>query len=141
MNQICHLQRTIYFRDGDPAQIMFFGHLFGFAHDAFEQFLLQAGLTWQAWFRSTEHIVPIRHTEADYKAPFFPGETYDIQVTVAHMGESSFKMKYVFGKGSQTHATVTMVHTFLDARTKQKISIPDFVRNCLSPYLEKGASK
>ncbi|WP_347356140.1 acyl-CoA thioesterase [Bdellovibrio sp.] len=136
MNKVFHTKKTITFREADPAGIMFFGNIFGLAHDAFEQFIIEAGYTWNEWFGSRELIIPLRHTEANYLAPFVPGETYDIQVCVASFGETSFKMKYVFSRNDKTNAVVTMVHAVLDGKTKQKTALPTLMKSRLEPYLE-----
>lgn len=140
MNQVFKTKKTLTFREADPARIMFFGNIFGFAHDAFEQFILEAGYTWKEYFQDPNFAIPLRHTEANYLAPFFPGETYDIAVTVASFGETSFKMKYVFGQNGKTHAVVTMVHSVLDMKTKQKAAIPATMKTRLEKYLEAAGA-
>ncbi len=140
MNQVFKTKKTLTFREADPAKIMFFGNVFGFAHDAFEQFIVDAGYTWKEYFHDPNYAIPLRHTESDFLAPFFPGETYDIAVTVASFGETSFKMKYVFTQGAKTHAIVTMVHAVLDMKTKQKTAIPGTMKSRLEKYLETPAS-
>ncbi len=115
---------------------MYFGNLFSFAHDAFEEFIVAAGYTYKEWFGTTEHLIPIRHAEADFLSPFFAGETYDVAVTVAQIRETSFQMKYVFSKNGKTHAEVRMVHAVLSLQTKQKTKIPPIMQQRLSPYLE-----
>lgn len=124
----------LHFREADPAGIMFFGNVFSLAHDCFEDFIQAAGFTWQEWFKTTEYIVPIRHTESNYLKPFIPGDQYQITASVDRLGDSSFTMKYVFAQGTQIHAEVKMTHTFLDARSKNKISVPTTVRDRLKVY-------
>src|ERR1700692_3840663 len=105
---------TITFRQADPAQIMYFANVFSLAHDTFEQFIVAAGYTWEEWFSTNTHMIPIRHAEADYKAPFRPGSTYDVTAEVAALSTTSFKMKYSFSKDGKLHATVFMVHAVLN---------------------------
>jgi len=136
MNRVFRTTKTFTFREADPAGIMFFGNIFGVAHDAFEQFILDAGFTWQEWFLTKDYLIPIRHTEADYKAPFRPGQTYEVLVSVASFGETSFKMRYVFESQGHKHATVQMVHSVLDKKTQQKLTIPADIKSRLQPYLE-----
>jgi len=124
------------FREADPAGIGYFAHVFSFAHDAFEDFIVAAGFHWKEWFLTKEYIVPIRHTECSFLKPFLPGENYQISVSVAKLGDSSFQMKYLFLQGPHQHATVLMTHVFLDAKSKGKMSIPEIVRNRLKVYLD-----
>jgi acyl-CoA thioester hydrolase/1,4-dihydroxy-2-naphthoyl-CoA hydrolase len=129
-------QTRLKFRQADPAQMMYFANVFSLAHDAFEEFIVAAGYKWEDWFSDSLHMIPIRHAEADYKSPFIPGQLYEIAVTVASLGTTSFKMKYVFTQNNRLHATVTMVHSVLDPKTRQKIPLPTVMSERLKPYLE-----
>lgn len=124
----------IKFRDGDPAQIMYFGNVFSLAHDTFEEFIVEAGYKWEEWFRTKEYMIPIRHTEADFLAPFLPGQSYEVRATVANLGNSSFTMAYEFVSSTTIHARVKMVHTCLDQKTKQKIDLPLQMRTRLEVF-------
>lgn len=134
MGQKYKTQIQIRFRDGDPVQIMYFGNLPSLAHDVFEGFIVEAGFTWKEWFKSQTELIPIRHLEVDYLAPFFPGESYDVEVQVESLGQTSFKMHYHFLKNSQTCAHVRMVHAILDPQTKQKKNLPEIMRTRLEKF-------
>jgi len=45
-------------------------------------------------------------------------------------------MKYVFTQENKTHAVVTMVHSVLDLKTKQKAAIPEVFKQRFGQYLE-----
>ncbi|MEN0058787.1 MAG: hypothetical protein AAGB31_08125 [Bdellovibrio sp.] len=66
MNQIFRTKKTLTFKEADPAGIMFFGNIFGFAHDAFEEFIVAAGYSHREWFKQKDFLIPIRHTASDY---------------------------------------------------------------------------
>lgn len=136
MNKVFRTKKTVTFKEADPAGIMFFGNIFGFAHDSFEEFIVAAGYTWDEWFGTEDLMIPIRHTEANFFAPFEPGKTFDVSIVVASFGETSFKMKYTFSREDKTHSVVTMVHSVLDAKSKQKRSLPSLMKSRLEPYLE-----
>jgi len=129
-------QTRLKFRDADPAQIMYFANLFSLAHDTFEDFIVAAGYRYEEWFSKENHLIPIRHAEADYKAPLIPGQTYDVIAQVASLSTSSFKMKYTFEQKGRLHATVFMVHSVLDPKTKEKMPLPEVMKQRLTPYLE-----
>lgn len=134
---------TIKFRDCDPAGISYFAHVFSWAHDTFEEFLPKAGIPWQDWFQRKDLMVPIKHTECNFKKPFRPGESYQVQTTVKNLGESSFTMRYVFksSDGKSEHAEVLMTHVFLIAGKFEKTQIPTDIRHRLSVFLEKDSTK
>ncbi len=125
----------MHFREADPAGILFFGNIFGLAHDCFEDFIQAAGFTWKEWFQTKDYLIPIRHTESNFLKPFLPGDSYQIHASVLKIGNSSFQMNYEFKSQDTTHAVVTMTHTFLDARSREKISVPSSVRDRLGVYL------
>lgn len=128
----------IKFREADPAGIMFFGNALALAHDCFEEFIEAAGIPWKEWFTIKDHLIPIRHTETNYLAPMPAGEIFVIEACVAHIGETSFKMKYQFKKGEKVHAEVLMVHAFMLISTKEKASVPERVRSAFKPFIEAG---
>lgn len=134
-------QIRIKFREADPAQIMYFANIFSLAHDVFEEFIVAAGYQYREWFSGDHHLIPIRHVEADYKASFHPGETYDVTAVVESLGTTSFKMRYRFEKNSKLHATVHMVHSVLNPQTKDKMPLPEVMKQRLSPYLEPSHGK
>lgn len=112
------------FRHGDAAGIMYFAHIFSFAHDVFEEFIVNCGFTWSEWFASKQYLVPIRHTACDYLSPFKAGQTYHVQASVQKISESSFTMLYEFSLDSKPCARVSMTHVYVDPQTGQKIPIP-----------------
>ncbi len=139
MAAIFQKEVPIRFSQSDQAGIMFFGNIFGLAHDCFEDFLTEAGLAWKEYFRNPEFIVPIRHTECNFLRPFFPGSSYLVQVSVRKMSETTFQMQYVFLDPKTPEspcAELRMVHTFLEAKTKKKTKIPEKIRVQFSKYLE-----
>ncbi|MGZ3773794.1 MAG: acyl-CoA thioesterase [Pseudobdellovibrionaceae bacterium] len=144
MNQIFHTKKTLTFRDADPIGIMFFGNIYGIAHDAFEDFIIAAGYKYEEWFKQKKYLMPIRHSEADFLGPLMPGQTYDISVSVAHLGQTSFKIKYVFSQKNQRqeetiHAVVSTVHAVVDAENMQKSPLPELMRSRLQVFLEPTA--
>lgn len=126
------------FRETDAVGIMYFANIFSIAHDTFEEFLLHMGYTWKEWFAQKDFIMPIRHTEADYRAPFFPGQDYLIRCQVDRMGETSFTMIYEFYNADKTqlHAIARMTHAFADAKTKKKTAIPELFIQRTKPFLK-----
>lgn len=138
MNQVFKTTHTMTFREADPAQIMFFGNIFGWAHDAFEVFIADIGVGWKEYFHRRDIIIPIRHTEAEYFAPFFPGQTYDVEVWIDRVGDSSYTSAYRFSQKGQVHAQVKLVHACADPKTKKKTALPEDLKAALLPYLSSS---
>jgi acyl-CoA thioesterase FadM len=126
---------VIRFRESDPAGIMWFGHILEYCHDTFEDFIVNCGISWQDWFSQSPYLVPIRHVAVDFLSPFLAGQKYQVIAGVKSFSKSSFTMQYEFKGLNTTHAQVTMVHTFLDQKTKQKISIPQEIQSKLEKFV------
>lgn len=134
MSQVFKTTHKVTFREADPAQIMFFGNIYGWAHDAFEEFVVGIGFGWKAYFHRRDVHIPIRHSSADYKAPFFPGEVYDVEVTIGTMSAHSYSSHYRFLKAGKLHAEVKLVHAFIDPATKEKAKMPADLIAAFQPY-------
>ncbi|MCX7977591.1 MAG: thioesterase family protein [Bdellovibrionaceae bacterium] len=135
MSQVFRTTTRIRFRQGDPARISYFANVFDIAHDTFEEFIVAAGYSWPEWFSHNPYIIPIRHAEADYLAPLYPGEVYDIEATVQSIGNTSFVMQYKITSQAKIHAVVKMVHSVLKSPTMEKTEIPALMRERLSRWL------
>ncbi len=133
--KIFQRQYKIRFGDTDAAGVMYFARIFPIAHDMFEEFIVEAGLPWEKWFKTNDYFVPIRHAECNYQSPFFPGETYQVQVQVEFISQSTFGMIYTFTQGSKTHGIVRMAHTFVNPTTRRKTALPKKIQDVLTPYL------
>jgi acyl-CoA thioester hydrolase/1,4-dihydroxy-2-naphthoyl-CoA hydrolase len=132
-------QLRIKFRDADPVKIMYFANIFDHAHDIFEEFIINAGFTWQDWFARTDFGTPFRHVESEFLAPMLPGQIYEVSVMIPKLGESSFQTEYTFYQKSQVHAKVRMTHVFVDFKTQTKVSIPDSIRQKLHKYFKPAS--
>ncbi len=126
-------QITIPFQDIDAAGIVFFAHMFRYAHEAYEHFMSEIGHALASVISEGKYLLPLVHTEADYKQPLRHNETITIELGVKKVGGSSFTLQYRFvDDAGEIRAEVETIHVTLDAATKKKISIPDELRTALS---------
>lgn len=108
----------------DAAGILFFGHVFTLAHQAFEQFVIHhLECPWAFWFQNPDWIIPIKHAEAEYFHPLQAGQECYIDLIVTNTSTSSFSLTSSFHQ-MQLCCTVKTVHVFCDRLTKQKMAIP-----------------
>lgn len=128
---------TLRFREADPAGVIFFGNIMGLAHDVFEDFIKFNNIPWEEWFKNSNLICPIRHTEVDYQAPMNPGCDYQITAKIVKISQSSFTMHYEFRNDqNKLCVRVQMVHVFVNLKNMQKMDFPKkyleiFNRYCL----------
>jgi 1,4-dihydroxy-2-naphthoyl-CoA hydrolase len=117
--------------DIDAAGVMFFGHLFRHAHDAYESFM--AGLGWPlADLIQTGVRLPLVHAEADYRQPLRHGEEIRVELACEDLGLSSFTIGYRFcdAQGG-LRATARTVHVHLGPDSAGKAPLPEAIRSAL----------
>lgn len=127
------MQFTVAFDEADGEGIVFFGNYFRLAHRALEAYLPTKGIAWAEWFHNPEWAVPLRHVDADYRQPLRPGDTFESEIQVSEIGESSltfiFEFKTLTG---QPIAILKTTHVFVDRKTRKKRAIPSSVRQSLT---------
>lgn len=122
--------------DTDMAGILYFPRQFRFAHDALEDFLATLGYTFDQVFHREKFVFVIVHAEADYLAPLRVGDKLEIQVTVGHIGQTSFTICYNIYKTDKTLAgTAKTVHVTLESDTRKKIPIPDIFKKLIEKHM------
>lgn len=126
------------FQDVDAAGVLFFGRIYDYCHHAYEELWASEGVD-RAWiFSGADFLIPIAHSEADYKSPLRHGERVDVRVDVTHVGRASFHLAYrVTGPGGEgdLRATVRTVHAFVARETMRPIPIPGELRVLLLRHL------
>lgn len=126
------------FQDVDPAGVLFFGRIFDYGHQAYEEFWSAAGVD-RAWiFSGAPFLIPIVHSEADYRGVIRHGERIDVRVDVTRVGRASFHLGYrVTGPGGEgdLRAEVKTVHAFVERGTMKPTPIPDDLRVFLLRHL------
>ncbi len=133
---------TVRFHEADFRGILFFGRILQLAHTAYEEFVVaELGLTWDEWFATPEWLVPIKHAEATFHRPLRPGRSFQAEIEVARLSESSFEVVTRFvGLGGSTQelcAETRTVHVFVDGSFR-KIAMPAAIRARLERHLVGG---
>lgn len=121
--------------DTDLAGILYFGRIYRFAHDAFEDLLETEGITFG---QMRDHHFPlfvIVHSEADYYAHITAGDPLEVHVTFEKFGTTSFHVHYNIYRKSELIGAVKTVHVCLDTKTRKKMEIPQALRDQFSKYL------
>jgi 1,4-dihydroxy-2-naphthoyl-CoA hydrolase len=117
----------------DAAGVMFFGHLFRHAHDAYEAFMADLGLPLSAVIQQRRWRLPLVHAEADYRAPLRHGERIEVQLAIAELGGSAFTVSYRFQDAAGgLRATAKTVHVNLAADGAGSAPLPQELRTALS---------
>ena len=117
------------FQDVDAAGVLFYGRIYDYCHQAYEELIESAGVDRAHYFSKAEYLVPIVHSEADYKTPILHGERISIEIDVTRVGRASFRLRYrVRGPAGDPRVEVATVHAFANRATMKPIPIPDALR-------------
>ena len=118
----------------DAAGVMFFGHYFDLAHDAYEAFLTEISFSVEDILQQ-DFLIPLTHAEADYKAPVRLGDTLTFRLHVENIGNTSFTMHYeISNQSNRAVARVKTVHTTISKHTLKSIDIPRHLREALQRF-------
>lgn len=115
-------EQRIHFYQCDPAGIIYFANIYNIAHDAFEEEFLLKYIDLEKY---KNFLLPIVHSEADYKKPLRFNDVITTIITLDCIGEHSFTLKYeIFNKATeQLSAVVKITHTLVDKKTFQKVKL------------------
>jgi YbgC/YbaW family acyl-CoA thioester hydrolase len=124
---------TVPFQDIDAAGMVFYAHLFRYAHEAYEHFMQQSGCSLQQLLAEGSCLLPLVHAEADYRRPLRHADRLVIELRLQKLGRTSFTLGYrVLGEDQAEHASLATVHVALDRTTHQPMTLPDSLREALA---------
>jgi YbgC/YbaW family acyl-CoA thioester hydrolase len=132
---------TVPFQDIDAAGVVFYAHLFRYAHEAYEHFMQQIGCSLQALLAEGSYLLPLVHAEADYRRPLHHADRLKIELWLKRLGQTSFTLGYrVLGDNQTEHASLETVHVALDRETQRPVALPDSLRVALQQLIPDAAS-
>ena len=111
--------------DTDAAGVLFFAHLFRYAHDAYEAFMATAGFPLAGLITGAGPHLPLVHAEADYVAPIRHGEEIMIRLSLDALGDTSFTLTCGFlGPDGKEKARSRTIHVALNPQTGRPTPLP-----------------
>ena len=126
---------TVPFQDIDAAGVVFFAHLFRYAHEAYEQFMHSIGCSLQDLLAAGSYLLPLVHARADYQQPLHHADKLTIQIRLERIGETSFTLGYrVLGEDRAECACLQTVHAALDRKTQRPLPLPETLREALQRF-------
>jgi 1,4-dihydroxy-2-naphthoyl-CoA hydrolase len=101
---------TVRFADIDAAGIAFFSRMYEWSHFAYEEALASVGLPLMDLLETSEVLMPLVHSEADYKAPCRLGDKLSIAVVIETSTQRSVTWKFTFtGEDGKLRGVVRLV--------------------------------
>ncbi|MBN1300821.1 MAG: acyl-CoA thioesterase [Melioribacteraceae bacterium] len=127
----------IKFSECDPAGVVFFANVFKMAHDAYEEFIVEADLGWNL-FSDEEVIFPVVSAEAKYFQPLKLHDEVRIQLEVGEIRDSSYSIIYRVIKSENTETVLLKtVHVCIEKENNRKTQLPEDVKFYLSEHIRE----
>lgn len=135
---------TVRFNEVDRAGIAFFGRVFEYCHEAFEELLVAGGSSLAAVFDEEGWGMPLVHADADYSKPLRLSERIAVSVEVERLGRTSLTLAFEVRGATEAdlRARVRHVHAFVDMERFEPIPVPTLMIDVLrgAGLLEEQAS-
>jgi len=132
-------ETTVKLHDTDAAGLLFFGHQFRIAHDAYQAYLESCGFSFGKVLDEGKMLIPLVHAEANYLEPLTVGDKLIIELTTSIISEHSFTLNYDLRLPDATLVgTVRTVHVTVDRKSRQKIPLPKQLRQALEKIYVSG---
>ncbi len=129
-------RRRIDFYEADGAGILFFANVYKIAHSVYEEFL-DTSFANKNIFNDEEIVIPIIHSEADYRKIILPGEKIKIRLFVEQIRDSVFSLKYLFvGQNEELRVEVKTVHVAVSKKNFKKTKLPLDLSELLKKHLK-----
>lgn len=121
--------------DTDMTGFLYFPRQFRFVHDALEEFVASAGLSFDQVFHKEDFGFVIVHAEADYLVPLRVGDDLEIHLKIDRIGTTSFNISYDIYKTDKTLVgTAKTIHVTIDKEKRVKIPLPKKVKAMLEKH-------
>ena len=128
---------TIALHDTDAAGIIYFANLFRIVHATYERLLERIGYPLCRIIPEGVFLIPVVHAEADFHQPLTVGNTVEIALSIAAIGESSFTLAYrLYSLDGDLVGSAGTVHVMADGVTKTSTPLPPDFKNRLRELME-----
>lgn len=117
--------------DTDVAGVLFFGHLFRHAHDAYEAMMDAIGFPIERMIRERSLGLPLVNAEANFCRPLRHGDEVQVRVSISMVTQQRFTVGYRFICANQEAATARTIHAAIDPLTGRPCPLPDSLRETL----------
>jgi 1,4-dihydroxy-2-naphthoyl-CoA hydrolase len=127
---------TIGLHDTDAAGVVFAANLIRICHHGYEAFMESIGYGIGSVLKQKKMGLPIVHIEGDFTKFNVVGDRVTIEVRVAEIGTSSFRIIYeLIGDNGDCHASAATVHVCIDPCTLRPMELPADFRAALEKCL------
>lgn len=126
---------TVGLHDTDAAGVIYAPNIIRMAMIGYEALLVDIGYGMPVLFRRRTLGLPLVHIEADFQQPLTAGECITIELHVAAIGTSSYRMEYRFvSAAGGLCATAATVHVAVNPQTGKTMELPSEFRAALQKH-------
>ncbi|MGK7875478.1 MAG: acyl-CoA thioesterase [Xenococcaceae cyanobacterium] len=122
--------RTVRLPDTDAAGVVYFANVLSMCHEAYEESLVQAGISLKAFFNNSSTAIPIVHAEVDFFRPMFCGDKLLIELIPQQLSENSFQITYqIFAASSSQKqlAKANTRHVCINPMSRSRVPLPQII--------------
>jgi 4-hydroxybenzoyl-CoA thioesterase len=119
---------SVRFEDVDYARVVYYPRLFGYCHNAFEEFFAQEGGVTYAELLTRRGVgFPTVHCEADFKAPLRFGDSVRVVMEAVGVSQRSITCRYRFYVNDRPElcAELKVVTAAIDMQTFRPTELPE----------------
>jgi len=116
-------KRVVRMSETDATGSLYFTNFLKFAVEAFEEFL--------EGVNSKDYLLPGVSAKSSYIAPLYRNDEILLKLSVTKIGNSSFELSTRIEKRGVQVGFVEIIHVVTSEATKQKISIPNLLKELL----------
>lgn len=119
--------RTIHLADTDAAGVVYFARTLSLCHEAYEEALSAAGIALKDLFGTSDLLVPISRSEAEYLRPLQTGDRIRITLSPEPKSENSFTVRYEvvrLGTVEKVAARVRTEHVCTSMSQRERAPLP-----------------
>jgi 4-hydroxybenzoyl-CoA thioesterase len=124
------------FGDVDHAGIVYYPRFYIYFHEAFEDFFNLSGIPYFELLDQQRIGFPTVHVETDFRKPLRYGDSLDIELVVAKLGQRSVTMRYQGYRHRDGELSVTAETTLtcVDMDSFKPRPIPDTLRQLFTRF-------
>lgn len=122
---------TVRFEDVDYARVVYYPRLFGYCHNAFEEFFAQeGGITYAQLLTERGVGFPTVHCEADFRGPLRFGDRVTVMMEALQISQRSITCRYRFHVNDQSEpsAELKVVTAAIDMQTFRPTEMPEALK-------------
>ncbi|WP_226646737.1 acyl-CoA thioesterase [Microbulbifer variabilis] len=133
------VRRKVLFGDCDPAGIVYTPRFSNFAleatHEALSDLFGGPAIT---TMQQRGFVTPVRAFNLEFLTPVTWDQELEIKVSVSRVGNQSFTLRVeAYLNPDQLAFTAMITYVTLSVETKEKISLPEWLRDALREYAER----